>query len=130
MIRPDASKITPLTLHAQLLSMASMRSFLLVSFLGVAACGGPSFESLCDRLGDECGVPEAEVAECKQFAGLVTNAAEEAGCEAELDDYLACIDSAEDFCSQNLGDDCSAEEDALDECGEVASGGGEQDPPG
>jgi hypothetical protein len=106
-----------------------MRSFLLLSVLALAACGGPSFESLCNRLGDECGLPEEEVAECKQFAELVTNAAEEAGCEGELDDYLACIDSAEDFCSQNLGDDCAVEEDALDACGSV-QGDGAPDPPG
>ena len=106
-----------------------MKCFLLFSAVALAACGGPSYESLCDRLGAECSLPNDEVAECKQFAKIVTDAAEQAGCESELDDYLTCIDAAPDFCSQNLGDDCAAEDDALEACGAVQSGG-EQDPPG
>lgn len=92
----------------------------------MAACGGPTFESVCERAGDECGLADDEVAECKQYAALAEDAAEQAGCESELDDYIGCIDGQENFCTSTFGAACGSELQTLDQCASV----GQSDPPG
>ena len=92
---------------------------------GAGGSGGTTYDSLCDRLADECGASDGEVAECRGYAESGTDIAEAIGCEAELDDALSCADSADtaDFCSKFLDNpDCKAEQEALDDCVDAAKG--------
>lgn len=77
--------------------------------LVLTACG-ISAEDVCNRLGDECaGVPKDE---CIADGENVESAAEDAGCEDQLDEYLECVDDAScDWLSA-----CAGEKDRLNAC--------------
>jgi hypothetical protein len=115
-----------LTSPVRLCSMRAMR-YLLSSSLLLAACGGPTFDSVCDRAKDECGLPDAAYTQCKESAERATDAADQLDCDSELDDYIACVDGQDPFCAASFNEVCLTELATLNQCGAVQ---GEPDPPG
>ena len=97
--------------------MREMRTFLLLSVVALVACGGPSFEDLCERYGDECNVSESEVESCKASAAFIEERIDGTGCEDEFDAWLACIDGVSDLCDEaQLEAQCEGASEAVNEC--------------
>jgi hypothetical protein len=82
----------------------------LVAFLSAQGCG-PSGASICDRVCDCVGCSDSERDDCLDAFDDAERESADQGCQAEYDDYVACID-----------DDlkCDDEEAVADDCGEDA----------
>jgi hypothetical protein len=70
-------------------------SALAIAVLGLGALAGcgVTVDSVCDDLGDQCGVES--VSACKSDGADLESLAEEKGCGALFDDYLTCVSDAE-----------------------------------
>jgi hypothetical protein len=95
----------------------SFQSFRLAMPLALAlvSCGPPSIDDICQRF-SECPNPEDDLAECKEEGNELANDAIAAGCEAQLDDYLSCLDGVDVCNEETVENACAAEDDALDGC--------------
>jgi len=90
----------------------ALRTALVLFTLPLVACGGPSVESLCDRIADCTGEPRSD---CVDEGNAYKKAAEEQGCGDLFDDYLSCIDDNLE-CVDGEPQGADACENVLDGC--------------
>ncbi len=85
--------------------------------VGLAAVGcGPSSTGLCD-LACECeGCNSSKYDECVDELDDGARDAEQRECEAEYDDYLACIDATGECKGDHFETHCGPEKDDLKRC--------------
>jgi len=89
------------------------KNLILVPFLAftpvIVGCGADC-EDLCEEANDEC---EGEDDDCSDSCSDLEELSEKAGCEDSYDDFLSCIDDADDICKE---DKCQSEGKAFTEC--------------
>ena len=84
----------------------------------LGACG-PDAEDICEDLVENCP-DDFNFDACVMDGQSLTNMAETAGCDDQLDDYLCCLGDV--GCQWRTG--CIVERDALEACGSPLPPGG------
>jgi hypothetical protein len=91
----------------------ALRALAVVSLAITTGCGA-DIDGICETFEDQCN-DLVDADECIADGERLEEAAEDAGCEDQFDDYLSCVDDTIEYCTVELS--CTAERDALTSCG-------------
>lgn len=94
------------------------------ALLAVLPGCGTSLADLCEEVCDCEGCSDAQLEECIDESEEIEEAAEELGCEDQLDDWVSCIDSELECRDGDADTDgCEQEEQAVARCGKGSPAG-------